>query len=389
MTSLTAAQLATATAADEDLPHADAPLLRDQPRTRSQTADGGPATCSQPTLVMALVYTHTGASLHGSRRMGLILLASPILKALGIATEDQIEGLADAAVREEYGVTGSAAAKRPRRSPLLSKRSRAQDKAFTELLNDPSGNNEVTAACPDIIKVMRNHDLSGTWAHLHEKLCDLHRVLLATGASPEKINIVVDAASRGDRLAASLMFQLHQILHIMFTNMLSSAHGVASGVYAADVARIRKTTGGTTATYGLLAAPLPPRYCQRRRIRPHSQPRASPPPPPPRSRSNAMGAVVAVVAVAAGAASGVAAAALSLCRLPRVFKELLQAGTCPLAVVQSTAHNDCVGRRSRHLDIIERGGSSGGLPHELVGLEVSKRTVLGHHRSANEPEGRA
>eukprot|EP00752_Nemacystus_decipiens_P015780 g14090.t1 len=94
---------------------------------------------------------------------------------------------------------------------------------------------------------MRNHELSGTWAHLREKSCDLHRVLLATGASPEKINVVVDAASRGDRLAASLMFQLHQVLH-MFTNMMLSAHGVASGVYAADVARIRKTTGGTTAT---------------------------------------------------------------------------------------------------------------------------------------------
>ena len=104
---------------------------------------------------------------------------------------------------------------------------------------------------------MRNHELTFTCVDLRNKLEDLHRVLQAVAASPAKIKIVVDAASRGDRLAACGQFRSDQILQ-MFTNMLGSAHGAANSVFAADVARLRKTSGGNTAAYGLLGGTVAP-----------------------------------------------------------------------------------------------------------------------------------
>ena len=90
---------------------------------------------------------------------------------------------------------------------------------------------QVTAACLEVIKVMRNHELTFTWVDLRHQLENLHRVLQAVAASPAKIKIVVDAASRGDRLAACGQFRPDQILQ-MFTNMLGSAHGVANSLFA-------------------------------------------------------------------------------------------------------------------------------------------------------------
>ena len=104
---------------------------------------------------------------------------------------------------------------------------------------------------------MRNYELAFTWGDFRNKLEDLHLVLQAVAASPAKIKIVVDAASRGDRLAACGQFRSDQIQQ-MFTNMLGSAHGVANSVFAADVARLRKTSGGNTAAYGLLGGTVAP-----------------------------------------------------------------------------------------------------------------------------------
>ena len=93
---------------------------------------------------------------------------------------------------------------------------------------------------------MRNHELTFTCVDLRNKLEDLHRVLQAVTASPAKIKIVVDAALRGDHFAACGQFRSDQMLQ-MFTNMQGSAHGVANSVFAANVARLRKTGGENTA----------------------------------------------------------------------------------------------------------------------------------------------
>ena len=113
MANLSAAQLATASDVDESLPTQSLPCY-DQPRTRSQTTGGGSASAigSQPVLKMERVYTHAGESLRGKNRMSILVLATPIMQALGVATEESMEELADAAMREEHGATGAAAAKR-------------------------------------------------------------------------------------------------------------------------------------------------------------------------------------------------------------------------------------------------------------------------------------
>jgi len=83
----------------------------DQPReSRSQV--GGAALGLLPTLNPSRVYTEDGTSLKGRSRTSLFLLATPIIRELGAASEETMEGLLEAGAQQEKAATEAAVAKK-------------------------------------------------------------------------------------------------------------------------------------------------------------------------------------------------------------------------------------------------------------------------------------
>ena len=109
MASLTPAQLAAATPVDASKPTQSLPCF-DAPRV--SRAGGGALAGTQPTLDHARVYTHAGESLKDKRRTAMLLLAMPIMKALGVASEEKMELLSEEGEKQEQGASGSAASKK-------------------------------------------------------------------------------------------------------------------------------------------------------------------------------------------------------------------------------------------------------------------------------------
>ena len=110
----------------------------------------------------------------------------------------------------------------------------------------------------EVIQTMRNPHNAFGWLDLRAALAVLHTTLLAVKEPAAKVQIVVDAVARGDRLRS--VFTDKQIMS-MFTNMLQQAHGVDNAVYTADVARLRKAAGlgvGSGLPLTQLTAPFQP-----------------------------------------------------------------------------------------------------------------------------------
>ena len=92
MASLTPDQLAAATAVDDSKP-AQSLVCFDPPRGLRSAAEGGSANGASPILNAGRVYTHDGLSLRGRSRSSLFLLATPIMIALGVASEEKMAEL--------------------------------------------------------------------------------------------------------------------------------------------------------------------------------------------------------------------------------------------------------------------------------------------------------
>lgn len=98
--------------------------------------------------------------------------------------------------------------------------------------------------------------------------------MTAVGEPATKIKVIADAVSRGGRLVSAIRRTSGAAagVHVleMFTNLLPNAHGVANDLFAADVARIRKSLGGVHISSTGVAMGLG-----------YGQPLLPGPPPPP------------------------------------------------------------------------------------------------------------
>ncbi|CAB1120713.1 unnamed protein product [Ectocarpus sp. CCAP 1310/34] len=122
------------------------------------------------------------------------------------------------------------------------------DKAYMDVVTAATGPAEVLSAFLTVLQVTRNIGGVYTWDNLRNALVVTHQIMTAVGEPATKIKVIADAVARGDRLVSAIGRTAGAAagVHVleMFTNLLPNAHGVANDLFAADVARIRKSLGG-------------------------------------------------------------------------------------------------------------------------------------------------